>query len=294
MTTYPYVQARYFTRGGLVEARAILWHMAEGGGTVSYLTHPRLNVSAHFVIEYSGRIVRMVPWDAASHSAHVAIDADDNDASDCGGLYSDRVARAVLGPSGWANVNAYVVAVEVEGFRRDGPNLAQAHAIETLGYDLRVRYPSLRGNLGHRDVQDYKSCPGCRFPWSRIGGHGPFPTRPIPKASDDVSMTAAPGLTSGLELDLPAGTPFWDNAELTGEPRGEQVKAATVPVVATPHGAESYAVVIVTGTLYASKDPRPSVVYVREDVGRPYPVAPAGDCADAIAADRGRAYIAYR
>lgn len=111
-----------------------------------------------------------------------------------------------------------------------------------------------------------------------------------------MAMTAAPDLRSGMALDLPAGTPFWDNGALAGEPRGVQVKARTVPYVGTPHGEDSYAVIVTTGVLYASKDPRPSVVYVSDDVGKPYllPTSLPGDCQDAIAADRERAYIGYR
>lgn len=170
--TWPFVPARHFTRGGLREVRAILWHMAEGGGTVGYLRTARINVSATFVIEYTGRTVRMVADGDASHSAHVSIDEDNADADDCGGLYDPSIARAILGPDGWRDVNAYVVSVEIEGFRRDGPNPSQRAAIVALYGELRERYPTIRGNLGHRDVQDYKGCPGCRFPWEAIGGHG--------------------------------------------------------------------------------------------------------------------------
>lgn len=169
---YPFVAARYFTPHAIVEVRAVLWHMAEGYRTVGYLTHPPSNNSAHFVIERTGRIVQMVKLTDASHSARVAIDPDDADAEDCG-IYSDDVSRAVLG-TGWSDINRYLVAVEVEGFRADGPNTDQVDAIAALGEYLRAALPTIRGNLGHRDVQDYKGCPGCKFPWNRIGGHGLF------------------------------------------------------------------------------------------------------------------------
>ena len=169
---YPFVQARWYTKGAMTEARAVIWHMAEGWGTVGYFERTARNVSSHFVIERTGRIVQMVALTDASHTQHVQFDPDDADAEDCG-IYSEAVGRAVLG-TGWVDVNRYAVGIEVEGFRADGPNAAQVESIAELAAYLRRTLPTLRGALGHRDVQDYKGCPGCKFPWARVGGHGLF------------------------------------------------------------------------------------------------------------------------
>ena len=170
--SYAFVAAKYFSPGAIVEYRAIVIHMAQGGGTVSWLTHPSGNVSATFVIEYSGRIVQMVKDGDASHSLHRSIDDDTNDAPDFG-IFSPEAAKAVLG-DGWSNPNAYMFSVELEGFAADGPKPVQEAALKVLVADLRARFPSIRGLLGHRDFQDYKPCPGALIPWEDLGGHGLF------------------------------------------------------------------------------------------------------------------------
>jgi hypothetical protein len=168
--TYPFVQAKWYTPGAITEYRALVVHMAEGGGTVGYFTRVLRDVSASHVIEYSGRIVQMVKDGDASHCQHTSPEPY---TSENYGIYSSLTGRAVLGADGWANVNRYVFAVEIEGFRATGPNDAQKAALKSLVADLRKRFPSIRGLLGHRDVQD-KSCPGALIPWAEIGGHGLF------------------------------------------------------------------------------------------------------------------------
>lgn len=197
---YPFVAAKHYTRGAMDQPRAILWHMAEGYGTVGYFTRTERDVSSHYVVERTGRIVQMVRHDDASHSAHWQFDADKSDASSCGGLYDPDVAISVLG-DGWRDLNRYSIAVEVEGYRADGPNAAQRAAIIELAYTLRIQERTLRGNIGHRDVQDYKACPGCRFPWGTIGGHGRF------MEGDDVPIYSVPGIVSGV---WPAGSAIYD------------------------------------------------------------------------------------
>jgi hypothetical protein len=172
---YPFVEAAndYGPREGPVLALVV--HMAEGGNTVAYLAgSPARGVSVHFVIEYSGRIVRMLHDDHASGS----INPDElRTTNDLDGLYGITAAVEVMG--GWArDPNAACLSVEIEGLAAVGPNSDQAIALEALVRDLRATYPAI-GLLGHRDFQDYKACPGHRIPWALIGGHGEADMTPV-------------------------------------------------------------------------------------------------------------------
>lgn len=171
--SYPFVPARYYSRGTLEEVRALVVHFAEGGGTVSFLQHPDKDVSATFVIQYSGRIVQMVADGDSDHCQHISYGAW----SYPGGL-SRLNGLAVLGADVMnstdpTRVNRFVRAVEIEGFRADGPNPAQVAALVALVADQRAKYPELRGLLGHGDIQN-KACPGALIPWDLLGGHGLF------------------------------------------------------------------------------------------------------------------------
>ena len=56
----------YGPRNAAIKPLTINVHMAEGGGTVGFLSRKNPNgVSVHYVIEYSGRIVQML------HESHV-------------------------------------------------------------------------------------------------------------------------------------------------------------------------------------------------------------------------------
>ena len=171
MAVYPFIQAAndYGPRRGPVLALVV--HMAEGGGTVVYLSRPNpRGVSVHYVIERSGRIVQMLREDRAAGSLNPAkIRTTEGPAP-----YGASVARPVMG-TWWKNPNAATLSLEIEGFARVGPNVAQAASLRSLVADLRTRYPRI-ALLAHRDFASYKACPGVLIDWAGLGGHGPSRT----------------------------------------------------------------------------------------------------------------------
>lgn len=166
--TYTFVQAYhdYGLRKGPVKAFVV--HMAEGGGTVGYLSRDASRgVSVHYVIEYSGRIVQMLREDHASGSINPGLLRTTEGPAP----YGAKVRKLVMGS--WdSDPNAAVISLEIEGFAAAGPNDDQRRALLHLVTDVRSRFPKM-GLLGHRDFADYKACPGGKIPWSILGGHGP-------------------------------------------------------------------------------------------------------------------------
>jgi hypothetical protein len=200
---YAFVEAAWDYSRARAPILAIVDHMAEGGGTVSYLDDvpplpPRGN-SSHYVVEYSGRVVQMVRDDRAAGSIDPTKIRTDDDPD---GLYGISHAIAVL--DGYArDPNVAVIAIELEGFAREGPNAKQATALAELHADLRARHPTIRGQLGHRDFQDYKACPGHHIPWELVGGHGLFEedVMQAPITSEDEKLVTTAQNGSWYDLD---------------------------------------------------------------------------------------------
>jgi hypothetical protein len=158
---------------GLADIHGIAIHMAEGGGTVSWLTRDDGN-SSHYVVEYTGKIVQMVreSWWAGSLNPRLIRLTNDKPYVYLGETitYGRAAQLKVLGSAHASDPNRYVIAIEVEGFAATGPNAKQRTALHALVSDIRRRRGKL-GTLGHRDWQSYKPCPGHRIPWIDYGGH---------------------------------------------------------------------------------------------------------------------------
>jgi hypothetical protein len=177
--------------GGISDIRAICIHMAQGGGTVSHLTHKDGN-SSHYVVEYSGRVVQMVReahW-AGSINPKLIRKDEDPTFSFLGAsvTFGRDTVLATIGKNPANDPNRFVIAIEIEGFARKapekgesgfhplanprgGPNRKQRVALAALVADIRKRRNKPYPCLGHRDFQNYKACPGRRIPWVDYGGH---------------------------------------------------------------------------------------------------------------------------
>jgi N-acetylmuramoyl-L-alanine amidase len=262
---YPFVQARYDYGPRKVPVRAFLVHMAEGGGTVGYLSRdPARGVSVHYVIETTGRIVQMLREDHISGSVNPAElrTTDDSDH-----FYGVTAAKAVMGAS-WSDPNTAVISVEIEGYAVAGPNTAETGSLRTLVADVKTRYPAI-GLLGHRDFADYKACPGKLIDWPSLGGHGVAGGTDVQAAITDETtkiVTVADG-AAWYELDgktvLTHG-----NAALAGRP--------------SPYGVGS------KRAIFATWDgQRRMILVVPSTVVSPVP--PVVDCDDVVKSELDKA-----
>lgn len=235
--TYPFVKAAfdYGARKGPV--RAFVVHMAEGGGTVGFLSRsPTRGVSVHYVIEYSGRIVQMLLEDHASGS----INPGDLRTTDGPAPYGASVGKAVLG-DWWRDPNSAIITVEIEGFAAAGPNAAQAAALATLVADVRSRNPGI-GLLGHRDFTSTKACPGAHIDWPGLGGHGP--------AAEDPMAVIKVGNRGPFTVELSAGDQLYDEA---------------FQPTRTAPATETWPGLFYTGTGYVALDHAGRLAFVKSD-----------------------------
>jgi hypothetical protein len=215
VTTYPYTAARYDFGPRKGPTLGLLFHGAEAeSGVVGYLSRdPARGVSANFVCERSGRMVRMLPYNNASGSLNP------NDRSTDKAYYGHSHLVDVLG-DWWRDPNSAVVSVEIEMYAKDGPTIAQVAALIAWSKDMRSRFPSIRGALGHADQTDTKGCPGTtanmKLVFSSIGGHGLWQEEPmlgirIVEAVSGVSTVKSDAqhylvrLRDGARLKVPSG-----------------------------------------------------------------------------------------
>jgi N-acetylmuramoyl-L-alanine amidase-like protein len=264
--SYPFVPATndYGPRKG--PALGFVIHMAEGGGTVGFLSKPDVprGVSVHYVIEYTGRIVQMLDETHASGSIDPTQirTTDDSD-----GFYGVSANKAVMG-DWWNDPNSACISVEIEGFAASGPNTAEHGSLKTLVNDVRSRYPSI-GLLGHRDFADYKACPGKLIHWTDLGGHG--------AAMTDIDIKADPKL-----VDIPLGTAILNpdgSARLTS-------KAARTGVY-SPGTSLSAGGTVMRLIVWTAADPNPDLLLAAYG-SKVTNVRPVADCADQVAAEHER------
>lgn len=210
----PSPPAEIWTRTSPIRGIAI--HMAEGGGTVSWLTRADGN-SSHYVIEYTGRLVQMVPEAKAAGSMNPrATRATDDKPFVYMGetiVYGATVLREVLGPDA-GNPNGAAIAIEIEGFAGKGPNAAQVETLVGLVRDIRSRRGNL-GTFGHRDQQSYKACPGKLIPWALLGGHG----LPRDDAGQEETMEAPYVFEYPVYAKLEHGASLYIHSDLRPDPR---------------------------------------------------------------------------
>jgi hypothetical protein len=282
--TYPFVQAAFDYGPMKVAPVGFVIHMAEGGGTVGYLSRsPARGVSVHYVIEYSGQIVQMLRENRCSGSINPATirTSDDPD-----GFYGATSAKAVMGTH-WKDPNAACLSLEIEGFASAGPNGKQSASLVVLTDDIRSRHPSI-GLLGHRDFTTEKACPGKHIPWTLLGGHGPASGQSAggnQPAGDEmgefiVPLTPAQFTITGSTRSFGGDPPHDELSAISGTVTVD----ATVSINATtsPHGPF---VRVVTGTTG-----RRLIASTSGTFDAPAP--PAADCtqavSDAVAAEHER------
>lgn len=164
------------------DIRGFMVHMAEGTNVAAYLSRrPLRNVSVQYTVETNGDIVAMVPENRVAGSMNPDALRKGNDK---GGYYGrSHLDFALRG--GVTNPNKYVIAVEVAGRHRTGPNEKQIAALKALFEDCKKRYPKIVP-LGHRDQQDVKPCPGktgaMKKAFRLMGGHGrDYDPKPAPQ-----------------------------------------------------------------------------------------------------------------
>lgn len=266
MASYRFVPAWYDYGPRAHDALGLLYHMAEGGGTVGYLDKngaaPPRGVSVHVVFTYAGETVQMLPW------AHASGSVNPRDRSTNKAYYGHAHLVDVLG-MWWADPNSVTLSAEIEGHASEGPNPAQVKAAIAWGRDMRTQFGTLRGAIGHADQTDTKACPGTsaamKAIFDGVGGHGRWmigghavDSYPVPKVPTEAYIAVNTWLyvSSGLTAD--AGnvkiTPHGRWMPYHGEPVPGKVRAVEYVGADGTHSGRVYFVHAADAT-----QPRPIV-----------------------------------
>jgi hypothetical protein len=165
----------------------LMYHMAEGNNTVEFLSlpitkkrNPRKN-SVHGVIDKKGVFTQMLDYSHMHTSLNPKVKSTDKKFFGVKHLKAVLAEFAIVDPKGKKlgaklGPNHATLAVEIEGFAKNGPNPAQVATAIAWGLEMRDKFPSLRGALGHADQTNTKACPGAspamREIFDGVGGHG--------------------------------------------------------------------------------------------------------------------------
>jgi N-acetylmuramoyl-L-alanine amidase len=186
MTTIERPSPNHDTRGASPVDMLVLHYtgMQTGDAALARMCDPAAKVSAHYMIEEDGRVLRLVPEDRRAWHA---------------GISSWR---------GHRDINARSIGIEVvnpghEFGYRDFPD-AQIAALVALAHGLLDRHPiPARNVVGHSDVAPTrKTDPGERFPWRGLAaaGIGLWPAQRS-KAGDTVEAAQRDLARIGYAID---------------------------------------------------------------------------------------------
>lgn len=231
----------HWSRNGAA-IKGVVIHMAQGGGTVSWLTRPDGN-SSHYVVEYDGEIVQMVAEARAAGSIDpTKIRLTNDPAFTYLGesiVYGRTAVVASMGRAAGDDPNRYVIAIETEGFAGKaptvgqsgydlranpvgGPNAKQRASLAALVNDIRRRRGPLPA-LGHRDFQSYKVCPGKRIPWVDYGGHALKAAYAAPAEDSEDAVNSFNVPEERTLAKVKTGAWLYDNSGLAPSPTNVQL-----------------------------------------------------------------------
>lgn len=103
----------------------------------------RYGVSAHYILDRSGRVYELVPTDFISFQA----------------------GKSSL-PDGETAVNSTSIGIEVISAQGAGPTQAQYQSLAALADRLKVKYPETKYLLGHSHIAPHRKTDPWDFDWS--------------------------------------------------------------------------------------------------------------------------------